>query len=73
MPSTLAADRLEYVIAEMRDAIGDIERRAADWRGSPGDLNEALLQALKTARKLLEDAQDGAEQEGVPRLAVFGG
>jgi len=72
MPSTIAADRLEYVLDEMRDAIEDIEGRAGRLHESPDVLNDVLLSALKKARAILEDAQTIAEENGVPRLSVFG-
>lgn len=72
MPSTIAADRLEYVLVELRDAIAGIEGFESQLGASPDALNETLLAALKKARTLLEDAQVIAEENGVPRLKAFG-
>jgi prefoldin subunit 5 len=72
MASTIAADRLEYVLVELRDAIDDIEGRQEQLREAPDALRETLLEALRKARRILEEAQDVAEENGVPRLSVFG-
>jgi hypothetical protein len=72
MPSTIAADRLEYVLVELHDAIAGIESRDGRPGAAPDALTEALLAALKKARGILEEAQDIAEEKGVPRLRVFG-
>jgi tellurite resistance protein len=72
MSSTIAADRLEYVLVEMRTAVEDIERRGAEGREAPNELNEALLDALRKAREILEEAQSVAEANGVPPMLAFG-
>jgi len=72
MGSTIAADRLEYVLVELRDAIEDIEGRESQLREAPDLLHETLLDALKKARRILEQAQEVAEVNGVPPLSVFG-
>ena len=72
MASTIAADRLEYVLVELRDAIDDIEGREEQLREAPDALRDTLLEALRKARRILEEAQDVAEQNGVPRVSVFG-
>jgi prefoldin subunit 5 len=72
MPSTIVADRLEYVLVELHDAIAGIESRYGQLGAAPDALNEALLAALKKARDVLEEAQEIAEKKGVPRLRVFG-
>jgi len=72
MASTIAADRLEYVLVELRDAIEEIEGREAQLREAPDVLRETLLAALKKARRILEEAQGVAEENGVPPLSVFG-
>ncbi len=72
MASTIAADRLEYVLVELRDAIEDIVDREAQLREAPDDLHETLLKALQKARLILEEAQGVAEEHGIPRLSVFG-
>jgi prefoldin subunit 5 len=72
MPSTIVADRLEYVLVELHDAIAGFESRDGQLGAAPDDLNEALLAALKKARDILEEAQEIAEEKGVPRLRVFG-
>ena len=72
MASTIAADRLEYVLVELRDAIEDIEKRETQLREAPDDLRGTLLGALQKARLILEEAQGVAEEHGIPRLSVFG-
>jgi hypothetical protein len=72
MPSTIAADRLEYVLVELRDAIAGIEAYEGQLGASPDALKETLLAALKKARALLEGAQEIAEENGVQPLRVFG-
>jgi hypothetical protein len=72
MPSTIAADRLEYILDEMRIAITHIEEQKISVHDSPEELNEFLLKALKKAHSILADAQIIAEQHGVSRLLIFG-
>jgi hypothetical protein len=72
MPSTIAADRLEYVLVELHDAIAGIEIPDGQLGLAPDALNEALLVALKKARDILEEAQGLAEEKGIPRLRAFG-
>lgn len=72
MPSsTLAADRLEFVLSEMRDAIREIENVNPGSNTGQEDLNAVLLAVLKQASGLLAEAQDLAEENGIPKLAVF--
>ena len=71
MPSTLAADRLEFVLAELQDAIVNIESAEAQASDARDELNNRLLDALRKAQGILEEAQGVAEQHGVRKLSIF--
>lgn len=70
MRTTLAADRLEFALDEIRDAIRDIEGAGLDVEDSPDNLTAVMLSALKEAARALNSAQEIAEQRGVPRLEL---
>ncbi len=71
MTSTLAADRLEYVLAELQEAISNVEGAGSQGAADHEKLNDHLLEALKKAHAILEQAQGVAEAQGVRKLAIF--
>ncbi len=71
MTATLAADRLEYVLAELQEAIANIEGAKPEGAADHEKLNAHLLEALKKAHAILDQAQGVAEQQGVRKLGIF--
>jgi hypothetical protein len=70
MLPTIVADHLESVLFEIENASKDIEASAAHFESTPDEIGRFLLQALETARQVLESALNRAEQDGLPRLAI---
>lgn len=70
MGTTIVADYLESVLLEIQYASDDIVNRAADPDASENDVEQSLLRALETARKVLEEALGVAQMNGVPKLAI---
>jgi hypothetical protein len=69
MTSTIAADRLEYVLVGMRAAIEDIERRGSETPEAPNELNEALLDALSHRRARRQQPRFRQRMRDAPWLA----
>ena len=70
MPTTRVADHLESLLLDIQYASEDIAKCAADPEASADEVERVLLQALETARGVLEGALSHAERNGVPRLAI---
>jgi len=70
MSTTIVADHLESVLLEIQYASENIANCAADPDASPDEVEQSLLQALETARRVLEGALSHAERNGMPKLAI---
>ncbi len=70
MAATIVADYIESVLLEIEHASRDLADSAAKADSSPDEVEQALLQALETARRVLEGALDHAQKNGVPKLAI---
>ena len=70
MSTTLIADHLESVLLEIDYASEGIANCAADPTVTPCEVEQSLMQALETARRVLESALLRAQQHGVPKLEI---
>lgn len=70
MSKTLVADHLESLLLEIEYASQNIANCAGRADASPSEVDEALVQALETARRTLESALNFADKNGVPRLSI---
>ncbi len=70
MARTIVADHLEQLLLEIEYAAQDIADCAAKADASADEVEQSLLQALQTARRVLETALDHAQKNGVPKLAI---
>jgi len=70
MSTTVIADHLESVLLELEYASQDIASCSANLQAPSSEVERSLLQALETARLVLENALSHAQQNGVPKLAI---
>jgi len=70
MSTTIVADHLESVLLEIEYASKDIADCAAKPGASRDEVEQTLLQALETARRILEGALNHAQQNGVSKLSI---
>lgn len=68
--STIVADHVESLLLEIEYASNDIANCAARPDATQDEVEQTLLQALETARRVLAGALNHAQQHGVPNLAI---
>lgn len=70
MAATIVADHLESLLLEIDYASRGIASHAGRADASPDEVERSLIQALETARRVVESALDRAHEIGVPKLAI---
>ncbi|MCW2284311.1 hypothetical protein M2323_002140 [Rhodoblastus acidophilus] len=70
MSKTIVADHLESLLHEIEYAAKDIANCAAAPGMPPDEVERSLMQALATAKRVLETALEHAQDNGVPKLSI---